>query len=346
MTDIRPRMSAEEYELYKLLKENPAIAEQLSGLQKEAVSQGIPIQDIQHYWYKSKHYSIFAKSAGKTYEEVKDEIIKQMKVYAPEYPTFTYEKGEHLLVIDPSDIHIGKLSVAAETGEDYNIDKAVKRTVEGVDGILHKSKGFDIDRILFIVGNDALHIDTPRRTSTAGTPQDTDGMWHEAFLAAKDMYVQCIEVLMRVAPVHIMYCPSNHDYTSGYFLADTLKSWFRRAQSVSFDTSINHRKYYRYGLNMIEADHGDGCKPDQTPLLMADEQPDMWAKTKFRYSYKHHMHHRISKDLVGVNLTTLRSPSPADGWHHRNGFVNKPAVEGFVHHKDQGRIAQLTHYFV
>ena len=343
---IRPRMSDDEYELWRMIKENPNIEQQLTGLQKEAMDAGIPIKDIQHYWYKSKHYSIFAKKKGLTYDELKDEIIKQMNEYSPAYPAIEYEDGgDHLLVIDPSDIHIGKLAVAAETGEDYNIDKAIERTIEGIKGILHKAEGFKVEQILFIIGNDALHIDNPKNTTTAGTQQDTDGMWHQAFLAAKDMYVRCIEMLMVMSPVHVLYCPSNHDYTSGFYLADTLKSWFRQAESVSFDTSIAHRKYYAYGLNMIEADHGDGCKANDTPLLMATDQPDMWSKTKFRYSYKHHLHHRVSKDFAGANLTVLRSPSVADGWHHRNGYLSIPAVEGFVHHKDHGRVAQLTHYF-
>jgi hypothetical protein len=32
-------------------------------------------------------------------------------------------------------------------------------------------------KILFIGGNDILHVDTPKRTTTSGTSQDTDGMW-------------------------------------------------------------------------------------------------------------------------------------------------------------------------
>jgi len=37
--------------------------------------------------------------------------------------------------------------------------------------------------------------------------------------------------------------------------------------------------------------------------------------------------------------------SPPDGWHDRNGYLNFPAIEGFVHSRDSGRVAHLTHYF-
>ena len=156
-----------------------------------------------------------------------------------------------LLVVDPADIHIGKLASSFETGEDYNNQIAVNRVKEGVDGILRKSSGFNIDQIVLVVGNDILHIDTPRRTTTSGTPQDTDGMWYENFLIAKKLYIDVIDQLMKVADVHIMYNPSNHDYTNGFFLADAIKSWYKDCENVSFDVSISHRKYYQYGNSLI-----------------------------------------------------------------------------------------------
>jgi len=108
-----------------------------------------------------------------------------------------------------------------------------------------------------IIGNDILHIDTPRRTTTSGTPQDTDGMWYENFLNAKKLYVDVIESLLTVSDVHVTYNPSNHDYTNGFFLADVISSWFRKCENVTFDVSIKHRKYFSYGQNLIGTTHGD-----------------------------------------------------------------------------------------
>lgn len=348
MSDIRPRMTEEEYQLWLKIRDNDFIVDQLDLLQEECDKAGIPIEDVKHYWYKSDKFSVFAKNKVKTYEQVRDEIINELDKYSPKYPKIVRQKSKdgHLLVIDPSDIHVGKLAVVSETGNEYNIEIAVNRVLDGVEQLLNHASGFHIDQILFIIGNDALHIDHPHRKTTAGTPQDTDGMWHTAFHAAKDMYVKCIESLMQIADVHVIYNPSNHDFTQGFFLADTLNSWFRLSKNVTFDSSIRHRKYFRYYKNMIESDHGDGCKVDDTPMLMATEEPIMWSECPFRYSYKHHIHHKKKiGDTIGVNIEFLRSPSPADGWHDRNGYRNIPAVEAFVHSKHNGRVAQFTHYF-
>jgi len=348
-------MDDAEMELWQTIRDSPFIIEQLTALKQEASAAGIPMKDIRHYWYKSQKFSIFAKNEGKGYKEVKDEILAEMEAHAPLYPAIHRKpvNDPHLLVIDPADIHVGKLAVMAETGEEYNIQTAVDRAKEGVQGILNYSANFGIDKVVLVIGNDALHIDSPHRKTTSGTPQDTDGMWHTAFHAAKKMYIDMIEMLMPLSDIHIMYCPSNHDYSHGYFLADTLSTWFRNSENITFDVDIRHRKYFEYGLNMIEADHGDGCKAKDTPQLMAYEQPVMWSRTKHRYSYKHHLHHKIRMgsvvelgvDGIGVNIEYLRSPSAADGWHDRNGYKSMKSVEGFLHHPERGRVASLMYNY-
>lgn len=285
---------------------------------------------------------------GKTFIDLKDEIIKELKSYAPTYKKINYKPPSepHLLVIDPADVHIGKLCSSFETREDYDAAIATERIRSGVQGILDKAKGFGVDKIMLIVGNDILHVDTPKNTTTSGTHQDTHLMWYDAFRIAKQIYVEVIETLMQVAPLHIQYDPSNHDYTNGFFLADTLQSWFSKSKDVTFNASISHRKYFVYGNNLIGTTHGDGAKEGDLPLLMAHEAAEFWAKCVHRYFYTHHIHHKKSKDYMSVCVEALRSPSGADSWHDRNGFAHAPkAIEGFIHSKEHGQIARITHLF-
>jgi hypothetical protein len=340
-TDIRPRLTETEYELFKAFRETH------KALIAECEANGLPAGNVSQYWYKNENFSIQVKTKDKSYDDIKGELISELREYAPKYPKITYPKIKdgHLLVIDPADVHIGKLASSFETGEDYNNQIAVQRIREGVAGIIQKTQGFNIDQILLIIGNDILHIDTPKRTTTSGTPQDTDGMWYDNFRIAKQIYVEIIETLIQIAPVHVQYDPSNHDYTNGFFLADTLTSWFSNCKSVSFNCSITHRKYFTYGTNLIGTTHGDGAKETDLPLLMAHESPD-WSFSKHKYFYTHHIHHKRSRDYMGVCVESLRSPSGTDSWHARNGYQHAPkALEGFIHHKDNGQIARITHIF-
>ena len=143
-----------------------------------------------------------------------DSVQNLIKDYAPTYNEIEYKKGECLLVINPADIHIGKYAAERETGDAYNSEIAFKRVVEGVLGLIDKAKGFNIDRVLFCIGNDVLHIDSVYNTTTKGTYQDTDGKWWEHYEIALQLYVKCIEILRELAPVDVIHSMSNHDYQS------------------------------------------------------------------------------------------------------------------------------------
>ncbi len=319
----------------------------------------IPITSARNMWIKTQNkeglnFSVLAKNPffvdenAVDYNLLQSEIIKDLQNYIPKYPKIKREKdnkNKRLFIFDPADIHIGKLCSSFEVGEDYNNQIAVQRVLKGCKGILREIKENSIDKILFVIGNDVLHIDNAKRTTTSGTPQDTDGMWHTNFLIAKKLYVDIIEILLQVADVDVVYNTSNHDYTNGFFLAQVIETHFRDCKNVTFDTTIAHRKYYKYGTNLIGTTHGDGAKLQDLPLLMAHESKH-WSECKHRYIYTHHLHHKVSKDYMGVCVETLRSPSGTDSWHHRNGFEHAPkAVEGYIHDKEHGQLQRLTYIF-
>ena len=337
--DFRKRLTQEENEIITNHR----------ALRVECETNGIPLSEVNHYWYKGKSFSLHVKNNGVSLDKVREDIIKAMDNHSPSYKKIkrTKSKDAHLLVIDPADIHIGKLSSSFETGEEYNSQIAVKRVKEGVQGILDKANGFNIDKILFVGGNDILHIDEPHRKTTAGTPQDTDGMWYDNFLTAKKLYIDILETLMSIADVHFVYNPSNHDYISGFMLSDSIQSWFRKSKNITFDCSIAHRKGFKYGKNLIGTTHGNGAKQADLPLIMANEFSQWWADTNHRYIYTHHIHHKTSKDYHGITIESLRSPSGTDSWHHRKGYGigGVKAVEGFIHSKEHGQVARLTHIF-
>ena len=353
ITELRTTPNKREFiETQKKFDKSGNVISSVQKLQSEPIEtpEGFEIIKISTSKTTGQQWIQYAPKKGSNeidYLKLKDVIIKEMKTHAPKFTKLKRNKlsDEHLLVIDPADVHIGKLATSFECGEDYNNQIAVQRVLEGVDGILQKSNGFNIDKILFIGGNDILHIDTPDRKTTSGTPQDTDGMWYNNFLIAKKLYIEVLEKLIGIADVHFTFNPSNHDYTNGFFLADVIQTYFKDCKNITFDCSIAHRKYYTYHTNLIGTTHGDGAKPQDLPLLMAQESNE-WSATKHRYIYTHHIHHKTSKDFVGVCVESLRSPSGTDSWHHRKGYEHAPkAVEGFLHSKDNGQVARLTHIF-
>jgi hypothetical protein len=312
---------------------------------------------------------------GKSLFELKDALIEEMKQFAPKYPVIRRKpnRDPHLLVVDPGDPHFGKYASAEETGADYNMKKAEERYEEGIEGLIEKVRYFQFDKIVFVGGNDKMHVDTPHNLTTSGTRQDTDGMWFEHFRSAKRAEIKAVDRLLTVADVHYVHCPSNHDYQTGFYFADNIASWYHNNRNITFDISIAHRKYAQYGTSLLGFSHGDGAKEESLPDLMAKEARQAWAQTVYAYWYLHHIHHKVKngrrgkekiqleKDKIGVSILHtaldldpeefnhieyLRSLSGTDSWHSRNGFCSSfKAMEAFVHSPIAGQIARLTHLY-
>ena len=357
----RLRLSEEEVEMiYENRAESTTNTNGNTALDINLAERGIDKKDVVSvkHWQSASgefRFSIVTKediTANET--DILKTVSSFIENHSPHYPSIKrkIKLNNHLLVINPADIHIGKYANHLETGDGYNVEIACERVLEGLQGLIEKSKGFEVDRVLFCIGNDILHIDNVYNTTTAGTNQDVDGKWWEHFEIALALYVKCVEILREIAPVDVIHSMSNHDYQSGFHLAHALKSWFRLDGEVTFDISVAHRKYYKYGKNLIGLEHGDGAKMANLPLTMAQERPLLWSETTHRYWYLHHLHHKVkhkwldAKDFIGVTVEYMRSPSGTDSWHSRKGYVGVPrAVEGFLHEKSSGQVARLVHYF-
>lgn len=347
MGNKRVRLKDDEY----------AILQKYRAIKKQSEAMGLDPKSTHSGWLKTKEASLYFVNPdfGDSIdpEKIRKEFIDAATKHAPEYKPIQREKtlGGFLLSMNISDLHIGKLSVEAGTREKYNVKMAIKRAREAVGSLISTASGYDIDTIILPIGNDILHVDGSKSATTKGTPQDLDGTWHDNFVAARKMYVEIIESLLPIAHVHVVHVPSNHDYASGFFLADAVSCWFSKCPDITFDIDMNHRKYYTYGKNLIGYSHGDGAKMEHLPLIMSNEAKAAWAQTDFRYYYLGHVHHKnvykfqSGKDYHGVTVEYMRSPSAADQWHADNGYQHvKRAIEAFVHCKDNGQVARLTYH--
>lgn len=354
--------------------------EQLAFLEQKCAEAGIDINQVRYFWKKDEEASIFVKrpddaKTGVSYFDVRDEIIEQMKAYAPKYKRHAFKPGEHLFVVGSCDFHISKLAHVEETGAEYNSEIAIKKIRHGISELARKASVFGIDRILFIMGSDGLHTDNTISTTTSGTFQDSDSMWHRAFSNAKAMYIGIIEELSLIAPVSLVFNPGNHDRAFGWMLTDSVASWFRNNPNVDIgemgkSVSVSPRKYHMFGVNLIGTCHGD-CREKDLSMTMATEASEAWGKTKYRYWITGDKHHtstnvyskngvkNIAKEAIGVTVlktsdevdptrsvyvNIVKSVSSPDSWHSRSLYISETGIEGFVFHERDGQVCRLTQH--
>lgn len=321
-------------------------------------------------------HSVMHSTDKKSDADFASDLISALQDYKPFIDAPAVNRGatgDHLLVVDLADVHFGKLSVASETGFHYSLDVARDRVVEGTRALLRKASGVGVGRVLFVMGNDVLNSDDGRAT-TSGTAQDSAGSYFQAYKAAQYASIDAITECATVAPVDLIHCMSNHDWRSGWALSQTIAAHARHIEGVratDYNMSERHRKFYGFERNGLLLTHGDGTKEEKLHGHFMQEARHMLPHWDHLYALLHHVHHKkvsrrgvdvfqSEKDHIGitavvsgqprpegvhVGIEYVRSPSPPDGWHDRNGYVNRQAVECFAYHPINGQDTRYTEWF-
>ena len=136
------------------------------------------------------------------------------------------------------DFHL-KLSWGEETGQDdYDLKIAERLWKETVTDILSKVSVLgDPEYILFPIGQDFFHFDTPRVTTTAGTQLDSDTRWQKMFTKGVELLVWAVEQCHALAPVKVMWVPGNHDQMLSYAAVVGLSQRYAHTETIDVDLS-------------------------------------------------------------------------------------------------------------
>ena len=284
--------------------------------------------------------------------ETKATMMEELKKASLKYPKIVYPKPKKkpaLLEISIFDLHFGKLTWDEETGQNYDIKIAKELFLSCLAQLLEQSRNYEVERILFPIGNDFFNVDNKENTTTAGTPQDEDTRWKKTFTRGRQLIVEAIDTLRQIAPVDVIVVPGNHDAERSFYLGDAIECWYHSCPDVTVNNTAKVRKYYQYGNCLIGFTHGRDEKTFELPMIMATEASTMWAHTKFREWHLGEIHHKkeikwiSTEEFKGTTVRFLRSITSTDAWHFQQGYVNNlRAGEGFVWDKDNGLVCQFT----
>lgn len=262
----------------------------------------------------------------------------------------TKNTKKYLFELSLPDLHIGKLAWDKESGEDYDTKIAIGRYNEAIESLLEQVSHIkdQVEQILFPIGNDLINIDNKHNMTTAGTPQNVDSRWQQMFLKAKNLLIYNIDKLYKIAPVNVVMISGNHDQQTIFYLGEALKAWYHNNANVLIDNSPTQRKYYAYGVNLIGFTHGNEEKHQDLGLIMATEQPLMWATAKFRQIHLGHYHKKKeikyvdSDEHQGFKVKILPSLSGTDAWHSTKGYIAGKGAVGMLYDSTRGMIAEYS----
>jgi len=285
-------------------------------------------------------------------ELLRSQIIEEVKSYAPKYNKINYpkiDKGQ-LLEINIFDLHFGKLCWGKETGDNYDTKIARERFLNAIKSIISRVEGYSIKKIVFPIGNDFFNSDNKANTTSNNTPQDEDLRWQKTYKRGRELLIEGIDILQRIAPVDIIVVQGNHDFERSFYVGDAMECWYNNNPNIVVNNEANPRKHYKFGDCLISYTHGNNEKIIDLPLLVASEVPKLWASTKYREVHIGHLHHKkeikfmSTQEHKGMVIRFMRSLSGTDAWHNLKGYTGGiQACEAFIWDENEGLICQFSH---
>ncbi len=273
-----------------------------------------------------------------------EEMARDVPRAKPEKTTRRAAEYEDRLVGFPlGDHHMGMLAWAEETGgASYDIAIGEHLLRAASDRLMMAAP--PCTQALIAVLGDFLHYDS----LSAVTPMnknllDSDGRFAKMVRAAIRGIRYTIEAAKRRhLNVHVIFEPGNHDPASTVWLRELVAAIYENEPRVTVDVTPGDYHYYEWGLNLIGTHHGHGAKLESLPGIMAHDRPEAWGRTRHRFIWTGHLHHKRVIDVLGVQCEILRVLAPGDAWSAGKGHRSIRSMQAILIDREYGEVERHT----
>ena len=237
-----------------------------------------------------------------------------------------------------SDFHLGMLSWARETNDDWDLDLATSLLEKAFDEMIFSSPKAD-ECFINILG-DFFHTDSILPV----TPQskhvlDSDTRYYK--LVEKGVYLlrkMIDSSLQNHKKITVLVAEGNHDQNTAPLVQILLSAVYEKNTRVS--VICNPRPYYHYvfGNSMLCFHHGHKRKKgaDLTKVFSSDPifRSD-WGSCKYAYGHTGHLHHERVED-GGCLWTQHPTIASRDAHSARSGWSSNRACIAFTYDRRYG----------
>ena len=231
-------------------------------------------------------------------------------------------RSDMLAVYPIGDPHLGLMTWAPETGENWDLRKGLRVLEAAIVDLA--DKGTEAASAVLAPLGDVFHSDDDtNRTRRSGHVLDVDGRWVKIMKATIDLFVFGIDHLLTKHEHVTFICPpGNHDDYSAMMLSIALEKYFRKEPRVYIDSTPSHRYYHRFGKNLLVFTHGHTRKIQGLPALMSNERRADWGEVEHCHAFTGHVHNRALFEHGGVTIETTRTLAPKDRYAHEYGYLS------------------------
>lgn len=244
------------------------------------------------------------------------------------------------------DPHIGLLSHARETGQNFDLKIACNDLRRSADLLVAKAPR--AAHALFVDVGDLWHAETDKQvTPRGGNKLDVDGRKSkilEQGLATLEYMLN--RLLATHETVTVAIVPGNHDPDMAVITRVYLEAVYRAEPRTTILDNADPWMYWRFGQNLFGLNHGDKkVKPQELGEVMLADRPKDTGECAHRVFLTGHVHHKNVQEFRWGRWESFNSLCASDFWHHAEGYRSARLVECITYDRKYGESSRhrVTH---
>ena len=319
------------------LEMDPAVSSAMSAA-------GMQDADILHSgWIKTETASLYFKvpqeaATNDLLERIR-EAMDGIKV-AEALPPPEHHNSDLMTVYPLFDVHLGMAASLLETGEEYSTYIAAKRVIDCVSKCTMSAP--PSKHAVILVGGDLLHHNDATNMTKSGHILDVSTRIDETIEVAIWAIATAIEIAAkRHERVSVAIIPGNHDRDAYLAVMFALRERYRNNERIEVQRHYGDFFVMEFGQIMLTAHHGDKAKAERLVMHMANEWPEMWGRTKYRYYFTGHLHHAKLQDIGGVQVEQLRAITARDAYSASHAYSARSEMQAITYHQHRGEVSRV-----
>jgi len=289
-------------------------------------------------WVKTREDAERTKSLIAAIHEEFDSYKGYAQLVPPPKETYS-ELCQYYPIVDP---HVGMLSYGRETGTDNDLRLGLDRIRAGLGELIGRAP--PAETAVIINTGDFFHADDQRNvTAASGHQLDVDGRNQKVKWAGVAFFRHMIDLaLQKHKTVIVKSLKGNHDPESAMWLNITLGLFYSNEPRVVIDVedANNDHFFHLFGVNYVGATHGHTMKPDRMYVMMAEDNPEYWNASLYRWCIFGHIHHETKKTVGSVVCESFTQPVSKDAFAHSHGYRSPSAMQSVTLHREGGEVGR------
>jgi hypothetical protein len=255
---------------------------------------------------------------------------------------------ELLTLYTITDFHMGMLSYAPETGDDWDTDIATRVLTNAIAEMVDRSP--EAETGVFLQLGDFLHFDSlDSVTPSSGHLLDSDTRYDRLVRCAIHSMCNAIDMMLQKHnKVKVIIAEGNHDMAGSVWLRRSMHVIYSKNPRVEIDETSFPFYAFSHGEIMIAAHHGHKVKNKSLSALFASEPRYRQMNGNAKYTYIHTGHtHQKEKDASeygGAIVERHQTLAARDAYATRGGWVSQRAANAITYHAEKGEYSRVTVY--